>query len=77
MNNMQSAGNSTIPMELAEALGTFLSCVPATRISKHVRDLLLSHVYNETDTPDLDIQECILDIQALFFLLDTAEKAGY
>lgn len=65
-----------MPDELVGALRTFLSTVSVGRLSKTIRNLFLSHIYNEGDTPDLDMEERVLELQALFDLLDVLEIKG-
>jgi hypothetical protein len=74
MEKQQSPSDEN-PLEgLQDALHIFLSTVSVERLSKTLRNLFLSHVYNESDTPLVDQEECVLELQALFDLLDVMER---
>jgi hypothetical protein len=62
-----------LPKEAITALQTFLETVPPGRLSKTLRNLFLSHIYHEMDTPSLTLEDSIMDLQALFDLLDALE----
>ncbi|TDW99399.1 hypothetical protein [Dinghuibacter silviterrae] len=63
----------SLPSEALAALNTFLKAVPVDRLSKNLRNLFLSHVYHELDTPSVDLEESIVDLQSLFNFLDALE----
>jgi hypothetical protein len=73
MEKKPSHSEEPLPKEAIAALQTFLETVPAGRVSKTLRNIFLSHIYHESDTPSLDLEESILDLQALFDLLDVLE----
>lgn len=74
MENRPSPFEDSRPDELLEALNTFLRSVPVGKLSKTLRNLFLSHIYHEMDTPSVNLEENILYLQALFDFLDTLEK---
>ncbi|HTJ12894.1 MAG TPA: hypothetical protein VL547_12745 [Dinghuibacter sp.] len=73
MEKKTTQTDEPLPKEAIAALQTFLGAVPVGRLSKTLRNLFLSHVYHEMDTPSLALEENILDLQALFDLLDALE----
>jgi hypothetical protein len=73
MKNKQSPLEGNLSEELQGALQTFLSTVSVARLSKTLRNLFLTHVYHESDTPSADMEEFVLGLQALFDLLDVLE----
>jgi hypothetical protein len=75
MEHTQSSPEGRLPEDLVDAISVFLSSVPVARLSKNLRNLFLSQMYNEMDTPSLNLEEQILDLQALFDLLDIMERA--
>lgn len=75
MKHTSSAPEGSLPEELVDAIGVFLSSVPVNRLSKNLRNLFLSHIYHEMDTPSVSLEEQILDLQTLFDLLDVMEQA--
>lgn len=74
MEKKTSTTDETLPKEAIEALQAFLEAVPVGRLSKTLRNLFLSHIYQEIDAPSLALEESILDLQALFDLLDALEN---
>ena len=74
MKNRPSPADHTLPDETLDALNAFIKAVPADRLSKTLRNLFLSNIYHELDTPAVDLEERILDLQALFDFLDALEK---
>jgi hypothetical protein len=75
MKNQQSPFEGNLSEELQGALQTFLSTVSVARLSKTLRNLFLNHVYHESDTPSLNMEEFVLELQALFDLLDMLETS--
>jgi len=75
MEKKQFPPENVLPDELLSSLRAFLSSVRVDRFSKNLRNLFLSHIYNEMNVPSLDLEEFVLDLQSLFELLDAAEKA--
>jgi hypothetical protein len=74
MENRESPWGNTLSEPVVVALHGFLSSVSVERLSKNVRNIFLNHVYTEMDVPSLDMEECVLQLQALFDLLDILEK---
>ena len=74
MENRSSAENFVPGDELLQAIRNFLSTVPIGRLSKGLRNLFLTCMYHEADTPPLDLEDFILDLRALLDLLDKAEQ---
>jgi hypothetical protein len=74
MKNRPSPTDHNLPDEAMDALHAFIKAVPANRLSKTLRNLFLSNIYHELDTPSVDLEEHILDLQALFDFLDILEK---
>lgn len=59
---------------MLQAIRDFSTTVPIGRLSKGLRNLFLTCMYHEGDTPPLDLEDFILDLRALFDLLDTVER---
>lgn len=74
MEKKTSTTDETLPKEATSALKAFLETVPVGRLSKTLRNLFLSHICQEIDAPSLALEESILDLQALFDLLDALEN---
>lgn len=74
MTNRPSPSDHTLPEGTLDALNAFIRAVPPDRLSKTLRNLFLSNIYHELDTPPVDLEERILDLQALFDFLDVLEK---
>lgn len=74
MEKKTSTTDETLPKEAIAALQAFLEAVPVGRLSKTLRNLFLSNIYQEIDAPSLALEESILDLQALFDLLDALEN---
>jgi hypothetical protein len=59
--------------KLQEEIAKFFGYVPASRLSRNLRKLLLSYLSLQKDCHNMDIDDLLLDLQLLFDLLDTAE----
>ena len=75
MENRSSTENFVPGDELLQAIRNFLYTVPIARLSKGLRNLFLTCMYHEADTPSLDLEDFILDVRALFDLLDAMEPS--
>ena len=74
MQNRPSPADHTLPDGALDALNAFVRAVPPDRLSKTLRNMFLSNIYHELDTPPVDLEERIVDLQALFDFLDVLEQ---
>jgi hypothetical protein len=74
MEKKSFSAKGVLPDELLDAVRAFLSSASVDRLSKTLRNQFLSHIYYESDAPALDLEDYVLDLQALFDLLDVMEK---
>ena len=64
---------SNLPEELQKEVEGFFEYVQPQRLSRGLRNLLLTYLSVYQDGHSMDLEDLLIDMQWLFELLDTAE----